>query len=273
MQLTKTALFFLLIILFISCHNNKNRDSITINSAVTTPAINYTVVNAFPHNDSLFTEGFLFYNGQLFESTGSPDDLSQTKSIVGIDDLITGKFEKKIELDKTKYFGEGISFFKNKLYELTYKNHLCFVYDAKNFMLLDSLHYNNAEGWSLTSDGANLIMSDGTNMLTYLDPLNFNPVKKLMVNETGSALNNLNELEFINGFIYADIYNTNFIAKIDISNGNVVGKLDMSSLVIEAKNKNPGVDVLNGIAYDSSTDKIYVTGKLWTNIYQVSFPH
>ena len=237
------------------------------------PVINYSVINSFPHNDSLFTEGFLLHNGQLFESTGSPDDLSQTKSLIGVDDLSTGKFYKKIELDKSKYFGEGISFFKNKLYQLTYKNHLCFVYDAKTFKLLDSLQYNNAEGWSLTDDKTDLIMSDGTDKLTFLNPENFKPVKTLAVTENEEPLDSLNELEYINGYIYANVWQTNFIVKIDTLNGKVVGKLDMSSLVLEAKNKNPAADVLNGIAYDSSADKIYVTGKLWDNIYQVNFTH
>jgi len=274
MQFFKKPFFVFIIIFSLSCNNHRNTsESININPTETTPAINFTVVNSFPHDDSLFTEGFLFYNDQLFESTGSPDNLSQTKSVIGIDDLSTGKFEKKIELDKTKYFGEGISFFKNKLYELTYKNHICFVYDAKTFKLLDSLYYNNAEGWSLTSDGKNLIMSDGTNKLTYINPENFHLIKELNVSENGAPLSNLNELEYINGFIYADVWQTNYIVKIDTSNGNVIGKLDMSSLVHEAQNKNPSADVLNGIAYDSATDKIYVTGKLWTNIYQVSFPH
>jgi glutamine cyclotransferase len=267
--------FFVFIIIFLfSCNNHRNTlESLSINPTEITPVINFTVVNSFPHDDSLYTEGFLFHNGQLFESTGSPDDLSQTKSLIGIDDLSTGKFDKKIEIDKSKYFGEGISFFKNKLYELTWKNHLCFVYDAKTFKLLDSLHYDNAEGWSLTSDGKNFIMSDGTNVLTYINPENFQPIKRLSVSENGNPSNNLNELEYINGFIYANIYETSFIVKVDTSNGNVIGKLDMSSLVHEAQNKNPSADVLNGIAYDSAADKIYVTGKLWTNIYQVNFPH
>jgi glutamine cyclotransferase len=274
MQFLKKSFFLFIIIFSFSCNNHRNKsESINISPTETTPAINFTVVNSFPHDDSLFTEGFLFHNGQLFESTGSPNELTQTKSVIGIDDLLTGKFQKKIELDKSKYFGEGISFSKNKLYELTWKNHLCFVYDAKTFKLLDSLHYDNAEGWSLTSDGRNLIMSDGTNTLTYINPENFQPIKRLIVSENGTPLKNLNELEYINGFIYADIWQTNFIVKIDTSNGNVIGKLDMSSLVHEAQNKNPSADVLNGIAYDSAADKIYVTGKLWTNIYQVSFPH
>ncbi len=147
------------------------------------------------------------------------------------------------------------------------------MYDAKTFKLLDSLHYNNAEGWSLTNDKTDLIMSDGTDKLTFLNPDNFKPVKALAVTENEEPLNNLNELEYINGYIYANVWETNFIVKIDTLNGKVVGKIDMSSLQLEAKSRNPAADVLNGIAYDSSTDKIYVTGKLWANIYQINFPH
>ncbi len=263
----------LIFFVFTGCNNRNSSNSTIINSDSQIPLINYSVSNSFLHDTSLFTEGFLFYNGRLFESTGSPDDLFQTKSMIGTDDLSTGKFDKKIEIDKRRYFGEGIVFFKNKLYQLTYKNHLCFVYDAKTFKLLDSLNYSNSEGWSLTSDDTNLIMSDGTDKLTYVSANDFKPVKVLTVTENEVAVDSLNELEYIHGFIYANVWQTNSIVKINTSNGKVVGKLDLASLVLEAKNKNPAADVLNGIAYDSGANKIYVTGKLWSNIYEVNFTH
>lgn len=238
-----------------------------------TPLLNYAVTNSYPHDTSLFTEGFLVHNGQIFESTGSPKDLVNTKSLIGIVDLKTGKIDKKIEIDRNMYFGEGIVFFKNKLYQLTYKNGVGFIYDSKTFKQLGKFKYSNLEGWSLTTDGKDLIMSDGTDTLTFLNPYNLQPAKTLRVTDKGLPLKNLNELEFIKGFIYANIWTTNFIAKIDTSNGKVVAKLDLSSLVNEAKNKNPNADVLNGIAYDSTSDKIFVTGKLWSNIYQIHFAH
>ena len=235
--------------------------------------INYFVPHYSPHDSSLFTEGLLFHDGQLYESTGSPDDLPRTRSLVGITDLNTGKFEKKIELDKVKYFGEGIVFLGNKLYQLTYKNQIGFIYDAKSFRKIGQFTYDNKEGWSLTTNGKDLIMSDGTSNITFLDSTNLKPIKLLHVSENGIPLENINELEYIKGFIYANIWMKDYVVKIDPNSGAVVGKLDLSALTKDAKAKNPKCDVLNGIAYDSINDKIYVTGKLWTNIYEISFPH
>lgn len=262
------------IILFYSCTGNtKSSETETADPASGIPVINYSVTGSFPHDTTLFTEGFLIHEGKLFESTGSPDDLPKTKSMVGIIDLSTGKMDKKIELDKTKYFGEGIVFLNNKLYQLTYKNQLGFIYDAKSFKQIDTFSYLNAEGWSLTTDGINLIMSDGTTTLTFISPDNLKPVKTITVTENGIALKWLNELEYIKGFIYSNVWQSNDLVKIDPSNGKVVGRIDLNSLALEAKYKNPNSDVMNGIAYDSTTDKVYVTGKLWSNIYQINFPH
>src|SRR6201995_4149229 len=138
-------------------------------------------------------------------------------------------------------------FFNNTLSQLTYKNQLEFIYDDKTFKQIGTFKYSNSEGWSLTTDGTNLIMSDGTNKLTYVDPKSLIPVKVLQVTDNDTSLDYINELEFIKGFIYANAWQTNSIVKIDTSNGKVVGKLDLSSLTIEAKNKNPNADVLNGI--------------------------
>jgi Glutamine cyclotransferase len=262
------------IILLNSCSDSStNPGSETSESTPATPVINYAVTHYFAHDTSLFTEGFLFHDGHLFESTGSPEELPQTKSTIGISDLTTGKFDPKIEIDKSKYFGEGIVFLNNKLYQLTYKNQAGFIYDAKSFKEIGQFKYSNTEGWSLTTDGTNLIMSDGTSSLTYLDPIKLTPVKALKVTENGYSIDKLNELEFIKGFIYANIWMSNLIVKIDPSNGNVVGKIDLSSLTNEAKNFNPNADVLNGIAYDSTSGKVYVTGKMWANIYQIQFSY
>ena len=265
----------LLFIIFLnSCSGDSaNTGSGTSGSAMSAPIINYAVTNYFGHDTSLFTEGLLFHDGQLFESTGSPDEFPHTRSLVGISDLTTGKFSSKIEIDKSKYFGEGIVFLNNKLYQLTYKNKIGFIYDAKTFKHIGQFEYSNNEGWSLTTDGTNLIMSDGTDMLTYLDTTKLTPAKTVRVTENGYAVDKLNELEFIKGFIYANIWTTDFIVKIDPANGEVVGKFDLSALANEAKGINLNADVLNGIAYDSISDKVYVTGKRWANIYQIQFSH
>ena len=273
-MLYKKKFFIVLaIILFIlNACNNKNKDAENI-AEPATPLINYSVVQTLLHDTSLYTEGLLIHDGKLYESTGSPDGLPQLRSLVGITDLITGKFENKIELDKTKYFGEGIVFLKDKLFQLTYKTQVGFIYDEKSFKQIGKFNFRNIEGWSLTTNDTDLIMSDGTDALTFLNPGDQTIIKILKVTENEKPLIHLNELEYIRGFIYANIWMTNYIVKIDPANGKVVGKLDLSSLDYEAKNKNSKAEVLNGIAFDSTNDKIYVTGKLWANVYQIQFTH
>lgn len=270
----KAVAFFLLIINMCGCTDSEKPPAGTAETvAPSTPLINYAVAAYLPHDTSMFTEGLLVHNGQLFESSGAPEDLAHTKTLIGMVDSATGKINKKIELDRDKYFGEGIVFFNDKLYQLTYKTQVGFIYDAKSFKQTGKFKYRNAEGWGLTTNGTDLIMSDGTDTLTFLNPSTLQEVKILTVTENGSPLMNLNELEYIKGFIYANVWETNYIVKIDPSNGKVLGKLDLTSLTLEAKNKNTRIDALNGIAYDAVTDKIYVTGKFWPNIYQINFAH
>ncbi|HXB09590.1 MAG TPA: glutaminyl-peptide cyclotransferase [Puia sp.] len=268
----KVRLLFLL--LLAGCTGNgdhKTPDNTTTMTAV--PNLNFTVGSVYKHDTTSYTEGFLFHDHQLFESSGATPEYPRTRSLAGVVDLKTGKIEKKVELDKARYFGEGIAFFKNRFYQLTYKNHTGFIYDAATYKRLDSFRFQNEEGWALTADSNSLIMSDGTSTLTYLDPVNCKPVKTLAVTESGMALDSLNELEYINGYIYANRYLQNYIVKIEPASGKVVGRLDLTSLVDAEHVKNPGGDVLNGIAYDRDNDKIYVTGKLWSGIYQLIFTH
>jgi len=259
-----------------SCSSPSDHTSTSIDSATSAPAvphIDYQIVKSFPHDTSLFTEGLTIQDGRLYESTGSPEELPQTRSLVGPIDTATGKMHEKIELDKHTYFGEGIVFLKGKLYQLTYKNHVCFVYDAKTFKPAGQFNFDNKEGWSLTTNDTDLIMDDGTDKLTFIDPATFKPIRKLQVIQNGVPRDSLNELEYIKGYIYANIWMNNSIVKIDPSTGKVVGVLDLSGVVFDARNKYADAEVLNGIAYDKDKDKIYITGKLWPSIYEINFPH
>jgi glutamine cyclotransferase len=249
----------------------KNDSTTTVEANV--PSLDYRIVRLLPHDSSSFTEGFFIHDGVFYESTGSPENYPMLRSIVGPLDTATGKINNKAELDRNQFFGEGTIIFGDKLYQLTYTTQIGFIYDAKTFKQLGRFSYNNKEGWGLTTDGKNIIMSDGTNILTYLDPATLKPVKTLQVSNGGYAEDYLNELEYIKGYIYANIWMKNYIVKIDPANGKVVATINCASLMEEAKQKNPGADVLNGIAYDPGSDKIYLTGKLWKNIYQVDFPH
>lgn len=260
-----------------SCETDKPKDIKKVDTSIVievpqTPVISYSLVNTHPHDINAFTEGFLFYEGKLFESTGAPENLPLTKSLFGIVDLKNGKIDTKVEIDKSIYFGEGISILNNKIYQLTYKNQTAFVYDAKTYKPIGKFSFQNKEGWGLTNDGKNLIMSDGSNYLTFFDQ-NFNVTKTLDVSENGYAVDYLNELEYIKGFIYANIYQSHEIVKIDPATGNVVGKIDITNLFQTSKTKNINSLETNGIAFDSISNKVLVTGKMWPSIYEIQFSH
>jgi len=238
----------------------------------TPPSINYSVVQVLPHDTSSFTEGLLVHDGQLYESTGTePGMPGDRRSLFGIVDPKTGKITPKAELDRNKYFGEGIAFLKDKVYQLTWTTKVGFIYDAKTFKKTGEFTIPVKEGWGMTTDSAHLIMSDGSSNISYVDPATFRLVKVVGVTDNNGPVSNINELELINGFLYANQWQTNYILKIDPASGKVVGRLDLTSLANEAKNKSITSDTLNGIAYDSATGKIYVTGKLWPNIYEIKF--
>jgi glutaminyl-peptide cyclotransferase len=232
----------------------------------------YTLNGQLPHDVASFTEGLLFNDGKMYESTGSPEEMKDTRSLIGPVDLATGKMAVKVEIDRNKYFGEGITFLNGNLYQLTYKNQTCFIYDAKTYKPKGSFKYANAEGWGMTTDGKSLIMSDGTDKITYLDPAG-KVEKTISITAYGKPLQYINELEYINGHIYANVWTTNYVVKIDPNASKVVGKLDFSSLANDARSKNPRIAEMNGIAYNPASDQIYVTGKFWPNIYQISFSH
>jgi len=262
----RKILFILTLIVLLSC--NEKTEIKTVKKII--PSIHFTYINSFPHDTTSFTEGFFISNGKLYESTGAARNLPQTKSLFGIVDLSTGKIDTKVELDKTKYFGEGITILNGKIYQLTYKAKTGFIYDAITYKEINKFTYPSKEGWGITTDGTNLIMSDGTNNLTYLNPINLQVIKTISVAENGYLKENLNELEYINGYIYANIWTKNIIVKIDPKNGTIIGKLDLTSLVNEVRYLYPNSLEMNGIAFDSTTNRIFITGKLWPKIYEIA---
>lgn len=229
----------------------------------------FQLVNQFPHDTSAFTEGFTFYNGQLYESTGSPDAPSNSGTWIASIDLETGKYDKKINLGKT-FFGEGITFLNGKMYQLTYQSQKGFVYDAKTFKKISEFSYKS-EGWGLTNDGKHLIMSAGTSNIYYMTPDSLKFVRMLPVQDHNGYVDSINELEYIDGYIYANKWLRSEILKIDPVTGYVVSKFDLSGQVQELKRKYPGAEEMNGIAYDSTTRKTFITGKKWPVIYEIKW--
>lgn len=228
-----------------------------------------SIVNKLPHDTSYFTEGLEFYKGQLLESSGGNDEGSPYPSAFGLVDRTTGKVTTKAKLDRAKHFGEGITVFGDKLYQLTWTSGVGFVYDAKTFKLLKEFKIPTREGWGLTHDSASLIMSDGSSNLYYLDPDSLRVKYTVNVIHNGNPVNNINELEYVNGVIYANKWTETYILKIDPVSGKVLGQIDLANLQKEAKATYAEADVLNGIAYDQSTGKLYVTGKKWPFIYEI----
>jgi glutaminyl-peptide cyclotransferase len=263
-----------LLLLVSSCsgHKDQNETAPDQTEAANTPAvIDFRVTNRYQHDTSSYTEGLLFHDGKLFESTGtSPDMPASRHSLFGIVDLKTGKIDVKAEIDRSKYFGEGISFLGGKVYQLTWQSHVGFMYDAKTFRKIGEFSIPG-DGWGMTSDGQYLIMSDGSDVLSYHSPGDFKLVKTLRVTDNNGPVANINELEYINGYLYANIYMQNSIVKIDPASGRVVGKADLSSLKKEADSMYADSEYMNGIAYDSASKKVYITGKLWPSIYEITF--
>ena len=226
------------------------------------PVYTYTVVNAYPHDPGAFTEGLLYRDGYLYESTG----LEGASSVRKVE-LKTGKVVSGVKLP-ADIFGEGISDWGDKLVGLTWKTQVGFVLDIDGFALKGRFDYPG-EGWGLTHNATELIMSDGTAELRVLDPNTLHETRRIQVTAEGRPVDQLNELEWVEGEIYANIWQTDRIARIDPKTGHVTGWIDLAGLLPEKERAGRQVDVLNGIAYDAATKRLFVTGKLWPKLYEI----
>ena len=222
---------------------------------------NIRVINVYPHDPEAYTQGLVFHKGYIYEGTGL-----QGYSTIRKVELKTGKVVKNHQLP-TKYFGEGITIYQNKLIQLTWRSHTGFVYDLQSFRLLGTFSYPT-EGWGITCDGKNLIMSDGTAILHFLDTRTFKVVRQIEVRDRGNTVPNINELEYIKGEIYANVWGTGYIVRISPLTGQVLGWIDLRVLYGLVGNAGK-IDVLNGIAYDAKGDRLFVTGKYWPSIFEI----
>lgn len=244
---------------------NTRTKAVTVISDLSPEQLTYQTVNNYPHLKTSYTQGLEFYNGYLYEGTGENGHSKLLKV-----DLKTGNPVRSFDLDD-KYFGEGITILDGKIYQLTYRAKKGFVYDLETFAVLDSFVFKSAQGWGLTNDGTHLIMSDGTHVLSWVDPEDFSVVKQLQVANNKAVINNLNELEYVDGVIYANVYTTDVIVKIDAETGKVLSEINMGGLINMYHNQNDRIDYLNGIAYDRENNRMFVTGKLWPRLFEVKF--
>lgn len=224
------------------------------------PKIEFTVIEVLPRDASTFTQGFCFHDGQLIEGAGGygrselrltkPGEPTPTRSL---------RLPPQV-------FGEGVTLFEDRIYQLTWRRQVGFVFDLKTLKLLEQFRYQG-QGWGLTADGTHLIMSSGSEVLSFRDPQTFAEVKKVKVHEGKKAVKNLNELEWIDGQIFANVWHSDWIVRIDPKTGKVTGAVDCSGL-LQPRPDNPEA-VLNGIAYDAKSKTLYLTGKLWPQIFKV----
>ncbi len=267
--LSSSLLAVLLTVTLFSCKDTDTDTQGDNNaSAVPPPAdINYALVKIYPHDTTSFTQGLFFNNGDLYESTGESGTSWVLK--VNVED---GSTQKLAELP-APLFGEGSSIINDKLYYLTWMDKKVFVYDAKTHELLREHHWPY-EGWGMTTDSTHLIVSTGSSQLYFVDPETFAVVKEITVNNNYGPVAMLNELEYVDGFIYANVYMSNDIVKIDPATGNVVGKLNMVGLLTADPAPLNGAEVdgnnlLNGIAYNPETKTFFVTGKRWSKLFEI----
>jgi glutamine cyclotransferase len=260
MKFVNVLYFAIVTVVLSSCGDKSDSED---NASTDTLSLNYSIISTLPHNSEAYTQGLVIYNNKVLESTGQKGHSWIAEVNPG-----SGQHEKKITLDP-RYFGEGITVLNHKMYQLTWEERTGFIYDARTYKKLGEFKYNTP-GWGLTHDNKDLIMSDGTDKLYFLDTTNLQVVKTVTVTDPGGMkVTNLNELEYVEGYVFANVYETAMILKIEPGTGKVVGRLDLSALANEIKRMYPNTDVLNGIAYDKNSKALLVTGKLWPKSYLI----
>lgn len=265
------ALALLLFLTLPACGDRAASPANSSNAAVPTatatpapaaiPVYTYEVVATYPHDPKAYTQGLVILDGTLYESTGQYGESSLRKV-----ELKKGKVKKKLDVPG-QYFAEGMTILNGKIYQLTWQQGKCFVYDLKDFKLEGEFSYEG-EGWGLTTDGQSLILSDGSNQLRFIDPATFRVTRTINVAHDGEPLGEINELEYIHGEIYANVWKTDRIARIDPQTGRVLAWIDMAGIRPEETLGNVE-NVLNGIAYDQEHERLYVTGKRWPKLFEI----
>ncbi|MEO6719059.1 MAG: glutaminyl-peptide cyclotransferase [Ferruginibacter sp.] len=258
---------------FAGCSSNDNGTEPTpgpatpISGIAAPKIISLTIRGIYTHDTSAYTQGLEIYKGKMYESTGD-----YVNSSVRITDVKTGEVERKHMMGTDKVFGEGITIFNDKIYQLTWKNHLVNVYDIGNLDKPLRTFTWPYEGWGITHNQTDLIISDGTANLYFVNPEDFKLKSTIQVTDNNGPMTALNELEYIDGYIFANVYGGDFILKIDPANGHVVGRIDLPDLITKyAKGYSPdSEEVLNGIAWDSATKMVYITGKRWPKMFEAT---
>lgn len=264
-----------LMLIALSCGDNSNEKKISNTSANANtksgalPQYSVEIVKTYPHDPKAFTQGLVFHNGFLYEGTGGKpargDDFFSSLRKVEIE---TGKVVQKYDIPRD-FFGEGIAILGDKVFQLTWQERTGFVYGLEDFKLLREVRYAG-EGWGLTHDGTNLIMSDGTHVIRFVNPEDFTTVRTITVNdEKGQPLMEINELEYVKGEIWANVWQSGWIMRIDPATGKLLGRIDLTAIAADEQKKSKNADVLNGIAYDAASDRIFVTGKNWPRLYEI----
>jgi glutamine cyclotransferase len=237
--------------------------SVNVVSDIEPKQYTYKTVNTYPHNTDFYTQGLEIHNGFLYEGTGE-----NGKSGLYKINLSSGNILQEHRL-ADKYFGEGITILNNKIYQLTYHAQKGFVYNLDDFAVVDSFQFQSEQGWGLTNDGNNLIMSNGTNQIIWLNPEDFSEVKRIQVANNRGIINNINELEYIDGTLFANVYTTNLIIEIDPETGKVLSEVNMQGILNMYQSPEEKIDYMNGIAWDAKNDRLYVTGKWWPRIFEI----